>query len=570
MLLLVSLTYFQTADAIQPLPVDKAFQLNIKATSPTSFIAEFKIARGYYLYHDELLFKLVAPENASFSKIKLPEGIHKQDDIHGKYQVYKHNLLIPLTVKTTKSDAIHFTVHYQGCSEGGFCYPPVTKSVAIAHSKPFLSDDNNAMEETPSIAVKDHSESATAASLLGHQNKFLALLTFFGFGLLLAFTPCILPMLPILSGIIVGQGKDITTYKAFLLSLTYVLTMALTYAVAGVLLATAGSNVQAALQQPVIIIIFSLLFVALSLSLFGFYELQMPASWQAKLTQYSQKQQAGTYVGVAIMGFLSTLIVSPCVTAPLVGALTYIANTGNVYFGGGALFALGMGMGLPLLVAGTSFGKFLPKAGTWMEYIKKIFGILMLAVAILMLSRIFNASIILALWGIWVIISALLLFNIKFVKFAFLSYALVMIIGAVMGNTDPLRPLTSPFMSHHPLHFTAVKNIATVKQQLQLGAANHQFTLLDFSAEWCTACKIMEKHTFTDPEVTKQLKNFHLVLADVTSNDKEVRELQKSFGVLAPPTLLFFDSDGHELKDYRITGEIGPKQMNDLLAKMIH
>lgn len=482
-LLLTSFTSY----AFQPLPADQAFAFKAHKESQ-SFKLHWNIAPGYYLYRDRVR---VEPTNP----LKLPAGIKKQDDILGTYQVYKNELtlLIP-----TQTDLI---VHYQGCAASGFCYPPIAKKLhAQADGSITMTDANDS-----SIAIDQVVEQPSPES-----TGFMMLLSFFGLGLLLAFTPCVLPLLPILSSIIVGQSTALTTKRAFLLSLSYVLAMAVAYAGAGVVAGLAGSYVQAFLQNAWVLGAFSLVFVLLAFSLFGFYELQLPASWQEKLTNYSNRQSGGTYIGVAIMGALSILIVSPCVTVPLMGALTYIGKTGNALLGGTALFVMGLGFGVPLLIVGTLGGKFLPKAGRWMNIVKAIFGVMMLLMAIWLLIR----------------------------------------IPAVENFV-----VTKLTTTTQTLPFKKIKNVEELNQELALAKAQYKPVMLDFYADWCVACKQMERTTFSNPKVQAALKDTIWLQADVTANDQAARQLAKQFGVIAPPTILFFDTAGQELKR-RIVGEM--------------
>lgn len=558
---------------LQPLPIDQAFQFTIQNTTSDSIIAHWTIAPGYYLYKDRLSFSIVSPKQAIMGKVFLPAGIEKTDDILGKHQVYENQLAVPLPLINPTQKNIALNIAYQGCSSSGFCYPPVLKRVNLAMDSSLLSIDNIAAASNNHNAPTQKSD----ATVLQNSNPFWSLVLFFGFGLLLAFTPCVLPMLPILSGIIVGQGADASTKKAFFLSLTYVLSMALTFAIAGIIVALLGKNIQAALQNPWVLSIFSLLFVILALSLFGFYELQLPAKFTDKITRLSQNQRAGNYIGVAIMGCLATLIVSPCVSAPLVGALAYIGKTGNVFFGGSALFFMGLGMGLPLLIVGTTLGKYLPKAGAWLNVVKIIFGILLLGVAISLISRLIPANIALMLWGCLIILTAVYLgiFNknnaSNLNKFGqalgiiLLIYGGTLLVGGAMGNSNILKPLAkyntiNAETTAPGLVFTPVKTVQDVKQQIQLANKAGKKVMLDFYADWCVSCKEMAATTFADPKVKTALNNYVLLQADVTANDADDKALEKYFNVIAPPTVLFFATDGKEITAQRIIGETGPEQ----------
>ena len=375
-------------------------------------------------------------------------------------------------------------------------------------------------------------------------------------------TPCVLPMIPILSGIIVGQKRN--TKQAFWLSLTYVLAMALAYAIAGMLAGLVGQNLQVALQTPIVITLFAILFTALALSLFGLYELRLPQRWQNKMTKLSQRQRSGSYIGAAIMGALSILIVSPCISAPLVAALAYISQTGHAALGGLILFIMGIGMGVPLLIIGTLEGKFLPKAGTWMNNVKTIFGVLLLITAVWLLYRLLPGYICLILWGLIAIISALYLGALRFARinprniiwylvlWLWFTFGVIFLIGGLLQNQDPLHPLNSQQQTR--LNFTKVENITSLQQALK--KAHGKVTLLDFYADWCVSCRIMEQNIFQQRNIPSLLKNIVLLRADVTANNKEQQALQRYLQVFAPPTIIFFNANGQEIKNSRIIGEI--------------
>lgn len=498
--------------AFQPLPVDEAFTLSAKLTKQ-NVVLYWKLAPGYYLYRDRISLK-------PSQNINLPTGIAKEDDILGKYQVYEDKLILAVPI------AEKLIVNYQGCAASGFCYPSVSKLVSIDGTVVNITHADNAAVSSVSIRDPETTQDK-ATQLLVEHNWFLILSGFLSFGLLLAFTPCVLPLLPILSGIIVGQGKNLTTQKAFALSFIYVLAMAIAYACAGVIAGVAGSYVQAFLQNPWVLGTFSLVFILLAFSLFGFYELHLPASWQEKLTNLSNQQKGGTYFGVAAMGALSTLIVSPCVTAPLIGALTYIGKTGDAALGGIALFVMGLGFGVPLLIVGTAGGKLLPKAGRWMNIVKAIFGVLMLLMATWLLARIPAVD------------------NFMESKFATVTAA-------------------------QTLSFKRIKSVQDLERELTIAKSHHKPVMLDFYADWCAACKQMARTTFRDPKVYAALSNVVLLQADVTANDKVDQLLEKHFNVIAPPTMIFFDSTGKELVDKHVVGEMSAsKFLSFLCTKLI-
>jgi thiol:disulfide interchange protein DsbD len=433
-----------------------------------------------------------------------------------------------------------------------------------------LSSAKNTNNVIVTSLMPPTSEQSYAQNLLNGSSYFVIILSFLGLGLLLAFTPCILPMIPILSSIIVGHGKNLTPLKSFFLSLTYVLGMAITYAIAGMLVAMVGSGIQVLFQKTWVIVLFSILFVILSLSLFGYYELQLPARWQRKVTALSNKQKGGTYIGVFLMGALSSLIVSPCVSAPLVGVLAYIAQTGNMVLGGVALLCLGLGMGVPLLLIGLSAGKLLPKAGAWMEAIKKVFGILLLAVAVEMLSRVIPGPFTLVLWATLLICVSMFMGTFVSAKnnfkkllrgfgAVFLIYGIILVIGAVMGNSDPLHPWEEmKFLQTKPKDslFVTLGSMEQLDAELARAKKDHKMVMLDFYADWCTSCVAMDRAVFKNGNVQQALNGLVLLRADVTKNDEFAQSLLKRFQVIAPPTMLFFDKKGEELPDERIVGEV--------------
>jgi len=576
-ILFLLFTFFSTSSFAQnPIPVDDAFQFSASVTNNDTITAHWKIAPGYHLYRDRVNFKIIKPTEKHLTKLDLPEGIHKQDDVLGKYQVFNNEISIPIPVANLNADKITFLACYQGCSDNNFCYPPVTKKVTLD-----LDDIGetvtgiNASSVTSEKSSVPVSEQDKVTALLTTGSLGWVLLSFFGFGILLSLTPCVLPMIPILSGIIIGHGHKITHRKAFFLSLTYVLGMAITYAIVGVIAGFAGQSIQAALQMPWVIVLFSFFFVLLALSLFGFYELKLPSKFEEKIAKISNKQKSGTYLGVAIMGVLATLIVSPCVTAPLIGALAYIGKTGDAVLGGSALFVMALGMGVPLLAIGTSHGSLLPKAGNWMNTVKAFFGVLMIGVAIWMLSRVIPPSISMLLWASFLIICSIYMGLMthpatgwqkfwKGIALIFLIYGVLLMIGAALGNCNPFQPLSSlkTTQSSKVLTTTAfqpVKGISGFEKKLSQGEANNQITLLDFYADWCIACKEMEHKTFSNPDVAKALATFNVVQADITNQDRADKALMKKYGVIAPPAILFFDAKGNEIKSARIVGEMKPK-----------
>lgn len=561
---------------------EQAFALNVELDKDNTLMAVWQIAEGYYLYRHTLSVELLSP--GRLGEPQIPAGEPKQDPHFGAVEIYKHQLVVPVAVLDSQGQTqVKAKFKYQGCAAAGLCYPPQEKVVELSLSAP-IATDAPAAEPKPAEqaapAPEALSEQDSIARSLAQDNPFWVIVSFFGFGLLLALTPCVFPMIPILSSIIVGQGDKITTRQAFIMSLTYVLAMAVTYTVAGVLAAALGENIQAAFQNPWVLGSFALVFVLLSLSMFGFYDLQLPTSLQSKLTEISNQQQGGTLTGVAIMGFLSALIVGPCVAAPLAGALIYIAQTGDMLLGGAALFALSMGMGVPLLLIGTSAGKWLPRAGGWMNAVKGVFGVMLLAVAIWMLERVLDAEIAVLLWALLLIISSVYMGALdaldvaasgwkrfwKGIGVVLLLYGTLLIIGVASGGHSLLKPLAhlqptagtgaiaTQAASAEGLQFQAVKGQAGLEKALAAAKADGKAVMLDFYADWCTSCKEMEHFTFTDAGVKAALSDAVLLQADVTPNDELDKALMKQFGLFGPPALLFFTPQGEELRNFRVVG----------------
>ena len=551
---------------------DDAFKISYD-TQPGLFKVNWEIADGHYLYRDKMQVTTEEPGINSNSLI-MPQGDAKDDPIFNKTLYVFHNnveIALPSQYNNSGDKEATFKVKYQGCSEiSGICYPPQTKKFTVKLS-PVSTAQAAAIDSNSSEPVSEQDE---IANVLKSGNTWLTLIIFFGAGLLLAFTPCVFPMIPILSGIIVGQGKDITTSKAFYLSLVYVLAMALTYTIVGILVGLSGENIQAWFQNPWIIGSFVAIFVALSFSMFGFYDLQMPASIQSKLTNISNSQQGGNIAGVAIMGFLSALIVGPCVTAPLVGALIYIAETGDAVLGGMALFSLSMGMGAPLLLIGASAGKFLPKAGAWMDAVKAVFGVLLLGLAIWLLERVAPAAATMALWAALIIVSAIYMGAMdslaegssgwkklwKGLGVLLLIYGIIILLGLASGNRNVYQPLkglagiSGSATQVEQLNFKKIKGVEGFNAELEKATAAGKTVMLDFYADWCVSCKEMEAFTFSDPAVHKALDGVVLLKADVTLNDEKDTELYKHFGIIGPPSIMFFGTDGKENKNYRVVG----------------
>jgi len=567
---------------------DEAFKISYDS-QPGLFKVNWVIAEGHYLYRDKMQITTDEP-GINSNPLLMPQGDAKDDPIFNKTLYVFHNLAdvaLPYQYNDSGDKEVTFKVKYQGCSEiSGICYPPQTKKFTVK-----LSPISEALAASVNISNSEPvSEQDEIANALRSGDTWLTLIIFFGAGLLLAFTPCVFPMIPILSGIIVGQGEEITTRKAFYLSLVYVLAMALTYTIVGILVGLSGENIQAWFQNPWIIGSFAAIFVALSFSMFGFYELQMPASIQSKLVNISNSQQGGNIVGVAIMGFLSALIVGPCVTAPLVGALIYIAETGDAVLGGMALFSLSMGMGAPLLLIGASAGKFLPKAGAWMDAVKAVFGVLLLGLAIWLLERVAPAAATMALWAALIIVSAIYMGAMdslaegssgwkklwKGLGVLLLIYGIIILLGLASGNRNVYQPLkglagisgTASQVEH--LNFKQIKGVDGFNAELERANAAGKTVMLDFYADWCVSCKEMEAFTFSDPAVQKALDGVVLLQADVTPNDEKDTELYKHFGIIGPPSIMFFGTDGKENRNYRVVGFMPAEKFSEHVKRALN
>ncbi len=564
---------------------DRAFVFSAGAKDASTLAARWEVAEGYYLYRDKLTFK-VEGQGVELGVVTVPPGEMKDDEYFGKVEIMHGSFAVdlPLVVAAgapTPAE-VALTVGYQGCAEDGICYPPITKTVPVALKSVDPSAPPPSGERGGGTPIVSETDRYTGLLSGGFSGGMLA--AFFGVGLLLALTPCVFPMVPILSGILVGQRQTVTAARGFLLSSVYVVAMALTYAAAGVLAGLFGQNLQAWFQQPAVLIAFALVFVALALSMFGLYELQLPASWQSRLTHLSQRQRVGSLGGVAVMGVLSAVIVGPCVAPPLAGALVYIGQSGDALLGGAALFAMAMGMGMPLIVVGASAGHLLPRAGAWMETVKRSFGVLMLAVAVWFLSRILPGPVTLALYALVTVIAATLLgafhslaesssglrrFG-KGLGWAACVYGAALLLGALRGNDDPLQPLAQFAAPRDAamadagtpsapaeLAFRPVRGAAGLKAALQ--AAGGKPVLLDFYADWCVECKKLEKETFTDAQVRAALNDAVLLRADVTANDEVDQGLLRELGLFGPPAILFFDAEGRERRPYRLQGFVGPE-----------
>ncbi|MCZ6174213.1 protein-disulfide reductase DsbD [Campylobacter ureolyticus] len=552
----------------EPVNVSEAFKINEKA-HPSGISFDITIDKSVYLYEDELKVFL-GSENIT-KILNLPESKK-----HKEYLIYDKNftLFIPTNLILNTSNEKIITLKFLGCAYDGYCYNPQNLKFNLSKTEngfkiskikdKKVSNNNTNYENKISSDIKNN-------------NFFITIITFFGYGLLLALTPCVFPMIPILSSIIVSKCKNSknNNKKAFLISFIYVFAMSLAYSIAGILATYFGSSVQGFLQIPWVIILFGLIFIVLAFSMFGFYELQLPASLQSKISKKSESKNG--LIGVFIMGFLSALIVGPCVAAPLAGALVYIAQSGNLVLGGSALFIMSFGMGMPLLLIGLGANRFLPKPGYWMNEISKIFGFIMLFMAVWMLSRLINSNLSLLLYGVLGIFFGVSLFPVKkdsvtFKKFKFgfslaiIIYSVVLIIGFASGSNSLINPLNNTFKSQlkENLNFKKVSNLNELKEVVR---GSKKPVLIDFWATWCVNCKELGD-TLNLAEISEILSNFELIKVDVTKNSKDDLELMKEFQIYGPPALIFF-KNGKELQEYKVIGDIKKielaKNLNEIL-----
>ena len=572
------------------MPVDQAFVFDSKQEG-NQVKLNWVIADGYYMYRDKLKFSV---NGAELGTVALPKGKPHEDEYFGKQEVYYTYVDIPVGLKQADENAT-LTVTFMGCAEGKLCYPPTKHEVvlkAIAANDGLIAgaESTTTTEQTstePSTADKANTQPInqqdTLSQMLSNDSLIWTLVIFFGLGVGLALTPCVFPMYPILSGIIVGQGQKLSTAKAFTLSMAYVQGMAITYSILGLVVASAGLKYQAALQHPAVLVVLAILFFVLSLSMFGLYDLKLPSSWQEKMNSVSNNQKGGNLVGVFLMGVISGLVASPCTTAPLSGALVYVAQTGDLLQGFLALYVLSMGMGLPLLIIGTSGGKLLPRAGAWMDIIKTIFGFLLIAVSIVMLGRIWTGVVSDVLWSLWgVSFTGYLMHQNKLSEFnwkqtvrsVLLTLALLASFSygfqAVMGHFGFNNNSVGTAATTEEVHgFKRIKSIEDLEQEIAAATAQGKPVMLDLYADWCVACKEFEAITFKDTEVLARMNKIVLLQADVTKSDKVDVALLEKYNVLGLPTLLMFNEQGEQREDLRVTGFMGPKDFATHLDHLV-
>ena len=555
----------------EPLPPEQAFKFSVDALDSTNLIAKWEIADGYYLYHDKFSIDM---QGADFGDIQFPSGKMKDDPIFGKVETHRKLVELQIPILNVKADSVEFQAAWQGCWDQGVCYPPQKFSGKVKLPALSAVKQTTTASSTPNTST-ELSETDQIAALLQQDNILWVLASFFGFGLLLSFTPCVFPMIPILSGIIVGQKEEVSTSRALIMSIVFVLAMSAAYSGAGVLAGYFGENLQVAFQTPWVLALFSAVFVALAFSMFGYFDIQLPMSLQNKISSLSNSQKGGNLIGVAIMGFLSALIVGPCVAPPLAGALIYIGQTGDAVLGGLSLFVMSLGMGAPLIAVGAGVSK-LPRAGGWMDKVKYVFGILMLAVAIYLIDRVISDMASLILWASLLTIAPIAMGALnsqdgsstpwqrifKAIGLIIMGYGFLIWLLVARGGGDMLAPLSGWNMGSSnsaaqvqetKIVFEKIKTSAELDTVLANAKKNNQIVMFDFYADWCVSCIEMEKFTFSDADVVKATSSFVNIKADVTKNDEFDKELMSRFGIIGPPALLFF-KDGVEVKVKRVVG----------------
>jgi len=577
-----------TDELLEP---DKAFRFSARALDPGTVEVRYAIADGYYLYRERFSFA-AEPATVLLGRPQFPKGEIHEDKFFGKQETYRKEVRIRLPIESAGADRVKLLVTSQGCADVGVCYVPQVQSaelrLASAEGARFsiFGKDEPLASSPARIADSAVSDEARFTGVLESGRFWAVIAVFFGAGLLLTFTPCVLPMIPILSGIIVGEGRKVTRRRALLLSLAYIFGMAVTYTLIGIAAALSGNLLSAALQNAWVLGAFAAIFVLLALSMFGLYDLQLPASWRARVAGASGRLSGGHLGAVAMMGVLSAAIVSPCVVAPLAGALLYISQTRDAVLGGAALFSMALGMGTPLVLVGVSEGALLPKAGHWMKAVNQFFGVLLLAVAIWIIAPVIPVAVQMLLWAALLVASGVFLRALeplsqeasgwtrlwKAAGILALLAGVAQGVGALSGARDPLRPLAGVFAdspeARQPLRFGPVKTLADLDARL---ATADKPVMLDFYADWCVSCKEMERFTFSDPQVQARLAGMLLLQADVTANNAHDKALLKRFRLFGPPGIVFFDAGGREIEGVRVIGYQPPEKFMkslDLAARL--
>ena len=554
------------------LPPEQAFKLSAKQIANNKIEITYKIADGYYLYRERFAF---SAEKAKIGEPQIPKGKVKFDpNFEKEVEIYRQEVRIIIPV--VANEEFSLKAISQGCADKGLCYPPMETFVKLSletNVKSTNVNDDESVEKTDNTSLKLDTEMGKIEASLASQNLLLILPLFFLLGLGLSFTPCVLPMVPILSVIIVGEGEQVSRRRGLLLSLAYSLGMALVYTLLGTAAGLIGEGLSAFLQNPVVLISFALLMTVMSLSMFDVFQLQMPSAIQLTLTRLSEQQKRGKLYGVFLMGSLSALIVGPCVAAPLAGVLVYLSQTRDVVIASSALFFMAMGMSVPLLLLGVSAGSLLPRAGAWMGAVKPFFGVLMLAMAAWMIASLISPVVLMLIWGALSVAYGVFLLwpkkwklSIKCIGIIFIALGLMELSGIAIGSRDVWSPWTSASTSQRAAtKFKRVKTIEDVEQAIR--AANRRVVMLDFYADWCVSCLEMEKLTFSDKRVREQLDQMLLIQADVTANDADDKALLKKYGLFGPPGILFFNASGNEMRDQRIIGFQSAQKFLEIVKK---
>jgi len=560
-------------------PQEEVFIPDVFVVDGNTIEVGIRIEPGYYIYKDKIRLNALG-DKAQFGGLDLPDGKMKFDEYFGEQEVYLSDVLWRQTIARGTPEAmdLDLELEYQGCADGGICYMPKTTSFTVSLPEATTVTALSVATGGPAVPV---SEQGRLAQIITGSSLWVAAGVFFLAGLGLAFTPCVLPMVPILSGIIAGEGDDVSPMRGFTLALAYVMGMAIVYTLAGVAAAAAGVQLQAMFNQPWVLFLFAGLFVLLALAMFGVFELQMPSAVQSKLSSVSGNQKSGTMIGAFVMGAISSLVVTACVAPALIAALTVMAQTGDMVRGGAALFAMSMGMGAPLLAVGAAQGKILPRVGPWMVAVKGAFGFMMLGLAIWMLSRVLPGAVTMGLWALLTIMVGVFLGGLttlgtdsttsqklgKGFGLVALLYGIALFVGVLAGGSNPLKPLDpltarsaggAATVDAHAM-FKRIKTSADLDREVALAAASGKTALLDFYADWCVSCKEMEAFTFPDPAVVAALSNTVMLQADVTANDDLDKELLDRFGVFGPPTIIFFGQDGEQRHGYEVVGYMKAK-----------
>lgn len=579
-----------TTLANPPLVASKAFIINTQKLDPNTITIEWRIAKNYFLYKNCLQVINKDKKAIQLGTISYPISQMKANKQGQLFPVYYNKVKLNIPILSEQAGESYLEIRYQGCSDEGFCYPPEHRLIKVAFS-PDLEIQSTILESFERKNIDDSlnkKQSPINAAFTPDFNKLFAsnnfiviIFTFLGLGLLLSFTPCILPMVPVLSGIIVGHGKNITTRKAFFLSLTYVLSMSITYGIIGAGIALLGSNLQIIMQSSWAIITVSIIFILLALSMFDFYSINLPLNFQNKLANITKSHSGGHFLNAALLGSMSILVLSPCVSAPLIGALSYIAQTGDIILGLTSLFFLSFGMGIPLLLIGTSAGKLLPKAGNWMNIIKHLFGILMLGISIYLLSRILPGLFSMLLWATLCIFSGIFIRPILYSKsnqdkfkqgiaIILISYGLLILYGAASGNTNPIQPLKNNYskITNSNTKTIIVKSLEETQNAISV-AKNHQTpVVLYFYADWCASCHVISSTTLQDKEILRQFEKILLIKVDLTKNNEDSKILLNHFQVIAPPTFIFIDKNGNTLPSSQLVGEVSAKILLNKLTNL--